>query len=372
MKLGVRYVCCMLLAALALWGTTGCGAGDPIAMSFGGAKVTKSMYAYWYSSYKNYLLNSLDGEDSVAYFALAGTKQGETIGDMYRERIDAMIKNNVASLYLYDQFNLQLSSSATTAVSQKISSEMAQAGGRAALNEKLAIMGLNTERYEKVLLAEEKIAQLYTYLYGDASQGISGAREISQEAYQTFYENNYVCVKHLLIRTHYKNIIDSDGYALTDEQGKPLTEPLSEAEQTAKEEKVAVVEKALAEGADFDALMEQYNEDSTAKTYQSGYLVASFSGFDKTFTSAALGLAEIGDTVRVETDAGVHFLQKCQLVDKPWQDSIYCTMLNRFIEYLQSDDFAAYTAQIISQIRENRSVLDYFNMEQANIAFFRT
>ena len=48
MKLGVRYVCCMLLAALALWGTTGCGAGDPIAMSFGGAKVTKSMYAYWY------------------------------------------------------------------------------------------------------------------------------------------------------------------------------------------------------------------------------------------------------------------------------------------------------------------------------------
>lgn len=361
-----------LLAAAMLCGAALCGCtGEQTALSYGGVHVTKSMVAYWYASYKNQLLESYNGQDSDAYFDAMLTS-GKSIGALFEERIAAMLKNNVASLYLFGQFGLALDSAEKNAVSQKLASEMQSAGGRAALNEKLGTMGLNISQYEKALLAEEKIAKLYTYLYGDADQGISGARTISQESYQRFYEENYVCVKQLLIRTQYKNRVGEDGYALTDENGKVLTEPLNEEEQAKKQEKVAQVQQKIDAGEDFDALMKEYNEDTGAKTYPQGYLVASFSGFDSTFTAAALGLQEIGDITRVETEAGVHFLKKCPLVEAPWNDSIYSTMLNRFRDYLESDDFASYTADVVANIRENTAVMNEFSVREVSIAFFRT
>lgn len=74
----------------------------------------------------------------------------------------------------------------------------------------------------------------------------------------------------------------------------------------------AVVDKAREEGADFDALMAEYNSDSaTGIAVERGYPVAEgVSGYVASFTEAAMALASIGDVSDlVESQYGYHILQ---------------------------------------------------------------
>ncbi len=88
----------------------------------------------------------------------------------------------------------------------------------------------------------------------------------------------------------------------------------AKANLTLAEEKKAKAEevyaKATAEGADFDALMSEYSEDTGLASYPDGYPVSSdTTEYVQQFTDAAMALANVGDISEiVETTYGYHIL----------------------------------------------------------------
>ena len=69
---------------------------------------------------------------------------------------------------------------------------------------------------------------------------------------------------------------------------------------------------ATAEGADFDALISEYNDDPGAFTYTDGYFISDSyaSNYVTEFSDAALALENVGDISGiVETDYGYHIIQ---------------------------------------------------------------
>lgn len=75
-----------------------------------------------------------------------------------------------------------------------------------------------------------------------------------------------------------------------------------------KEKADEVYAKATAEGADFDALVKEYSEDSMPET---GYAITQgFTDFVEPFTTAAMALEKAGDvTEPVRSDYGYHIIQ---------------------------------------------------------------
>ncbi|HWS30386.1 MAG TPA: peptidylprolyl isomerase [Clostridia bacterium] len=82
---------------------------------------------------------------------------------------------------------------------------------------------------------------------------------------------------------------------------------------------VAEIEQKLAEGADFDALIEEYNEDEgmSQDAYKNGYLLseANADKYYAEFSTAALAL-QVGEvSAPVTSTAGVHIIKKVAAVD---------------------------------------------------------
>ena len=91
-----------------------------------------------------------------------------------------------------------------------------------------------------------------------------------------------------------------DDAAAEEQRAAAMAELLQEAQ--------SIADRARS-GEDFDALIEQYNEDPGAAYYPDGYQVYEGASFDEAFLAAALGLANIGDiSDPVESSYGYHII----------------------------------------------------------------
>ena len=230
----IAAVClAVLMTALVL---TACAADTSApVMKYELTEVTENMYTYWMSAYKTYYLKLLGGEDTEDYLTSVITVQNDegaleetTVGDYLSARIAEIVESNCVSLYLFDYYKLELPTSTVNSVNEIVNAEIENAGGRKALNEALAPIGLNADTLREMYLADEKISYVYDYLYGDTLVGTTGAEPISNEQYTSFYEDNYVCVRHIYIRTADKNIVDEEGNATYDAEGNVITAELTE------------------------------------------------------------------------------------------------------------------------------------------------
>ena len=319
-------------------------------------EVTENMYTYWTSAYKSYYLKMLGGEDTDAFLTSAFTVQNDrgeleetTVGDYLGARIREIIESNCISLYLFDYYKLTLPASTTSSVNEIVNAEIENAGGRKALNEALAPIGLNTDMLREMYLADEKIAYVYDYLYGDTSTGTSGAEPISTAQYNAFYEENYVCVRHIYIRTADKNIVDAEGNATFDENGNVITAELT-AEEAAQ--KLALCDDLMARlnaGEDFLALEEEFSEDAGRYTLTEGYILSRTTALPDEFINAAFDM-EIGELRRVDASYATHLMLRCELPPMIWNETAYASMMGDFKEYVKSEVYAEKVAPMIAEI----------------------
>ena len=319
-------------------------------------EVTENMYTYWTSAYKSYYLKMLGGEDTDAFLTSAFTVQNDrgeleetTVGDYLGARIREIIESNCISLYLFDYYKLTLPASTTSSVNEIVNAEIENAGGRKALNEALAPIGLNTDMLREMYLADEKIAYVYDYLYGDTSTGTSGAEPISTAQYNAFYEENYVCVRHIYIRTADKNIVDAEGNATFDENGNVITAELT-AEEAAQ--KLALCDDLMARlnaGEDFLALEEEFSEDAGRYTLTEGYILSRTTALPDEFINAAFDM-EIGELRRVDASYATHLMLRCELPPMIWNETTYASMMGDFKEYVKSEVYAEKVAPMIAEI----------------------
>ena len=326
-------------------------------------EVTENMFTYWISAYKSYYLKMLGGEDTEEYLTSAFTVQNDrgeledtTVGDYLGARIREIIESNCISLYLFDYYKLSLPTSVTNSVSEIINAEIENAGGRKALNEALAPIGLNVDTLREMYLADEKIAHVYDYLYGDTSVGTSGAEAITTAQYNAFYEENYVCVRHIYIRTADKNIVDEEGNATYDENGNVITAELT-AEEAA--EKLALCDDLMARlnaGEDFLTLEAEYSEDAGRHTLTEGYIVSRTTALPDEFINAAFDM-EIGELRRVDASYATHIMLRCELPPMIWNETAYASMMGDFKEYVKSEVYAEKVAPMIEKITYDEDLM---------------
>lgn len=340
-------------------------------MTYRSASVSEAMYRYWMSAYKTYFLKALGGTDTEEFLntpwtieTADGGTTDTTVGQYIEDRILEIVKSNCISLYLFRSYGLSLSRSVKETVKSNVDSEIENAGGRKALNEALAPLGLNIDLLEEMYLTEEKVNTVYNYLYGETMQSSTGnlvlsngAEPITAEQYDAFYQAHYACVKHVYIRTADKNVLDADGNVRYDADGNVLTAALTDEE---KAEKLALCDKVMQEisnGARFDALIELYSEDAGRHTFPDGYIISRSTNLPEEFISNAFDM-EIGEIRRVDASYATHIMLRTELPAAGWQDSKYASMLSDFVEYVKSEVYAAKIAPMIEEIEYDTALME--------------
>lgn len=109
-------------------------------------------------------------------------------------------------------------------------------------------------------------------------------KEYTDEELKSYYEENYIRAKHILIAKNGENNAEA-------------------------RDKAATVLKSVNTGADFDKLMEKYNEDPGMKTQPDGYIFAHGEMVEE-FEKAAFELKEGKTGGIVETDFGYHIIKR--------------------------------------------------------------
>ena len=358
----IAAVClAVLMTALVL---TACAADTSApVMKYELTEVTENMYTYWMSAYKTYYLKLLGGEDTEDYLTSVitvqndeGTLQETTVGDYLSARIAEIVESNCVSLYLFDYYKLELPTSTVNSVNEIVNAEIENAGGRKALNEALAPIGLNADTLREMYLADEKISYVYDYLYGDTLVGTTGAEPISNEQYTSFYEDNYVCVRHIYIRTADKNIVDEEGNATYDAEGNVITAELTEEEAAAKLALCDDLEARLNAGEDFLTLEAEYSEDAGRHTLTEGYVLSRTTALPDEFIDAAFDM-DIGEIRRVDASYATHIMLRCELPAQIWTNTAYTSMMGDFKEYVKSEVYAEKVAPMIENITRDEDLM---------------
>ena len=372
-----RCLCAVLSVLMTLLLLCACAADTSApVMRYELTEVTENMYTYWISVYKSYYLKMLGGEDTENYLTSAFTVQNDrgeleetTVGAYLGERIRDIIDSNCISLYLFDYYKLSLPASVVSAVNETVNAEIENAGGRKALNEALAPIGLNADSLREMYLADEKISHVYEYLYGDAQLGTNGAEPITNEQYNNFYQENYACVRHIYIRTADKNIVDENGNAVLDEQGNVVTAELTAEEAAAKLALCGDLMARLNAGEDFKTLEAEYSEDAGRHTLTEGYVLSRTTALPDEFIDAAFDM-EIGELRRVDASYATHLMLRCELPPMIWNTPAYESLMGDFKEYVKSEVYAEKIAPMIEKISYDTDLLDKHTIYNTPITIY--
>ena len=365
MKTRIRVLSAVLLCILTLTFLPSCSADNTApVMTYGSAEISEAMYTYWMAAYKSYYLNYVLGIDDTREaldtdFETVdknGTAVTKTVAEALTEQITDVIETHCVSLALFDSLKLTLPKDVKNSVDLMISSEIENAGSRKALNESLAPLGINVNILREIYLAEQKVDYLYEYLYGNTELGTTGAEPISAERYQAFYEENYVCVKHIYIRTKDKNVTDADGNVQYDANGYVLTEELTEAESAAQYALIDEILAKLEAGEDFDALMQEYSADAGRTAFPDGYILCENSPMPAEFIDAAFQM-KVGETSLLDASYAAHIMRRTELPEAGWKLDAYTDMMSNFTERLKSEVFAEKVAPMIAEIERDEDLI---------------
>lgn len=313
-----------LLTVIMLFGLIGCGQSSATAISFGDVKISANMFCYWMSRYKAMFLYSYFGTTTDnAQLWTSELASGVTIGEFLESVAVSNIMSNAVCLGLFDDYGLKLTNEQQNQVDQYINSLVSSAGSKSALNSALSAYGVNADILKDIYLAEAKISALQEYLYGE--NGIEKATEAEIDEY---YKANYYRCKHILVRTDVKYELDENGDPIVDaESGSYKTVALTDEEKEAQLALAEDLEKRIAAGEDYDALVAQYSEDTGMLQFQDGYYITSSSTFLPSEIITAVMAMNPGDIKTVESSYGVSIVKRYELIDGAYNDENYAAYM---------------------------------------------
>lgn len=258
--------------------------------------ITQGIFDYELSFQKaNFLYNYFGTLNEDVPELWAEDAEGEEFGKYFLD----MVEDNCKKMLYYANYALEqgyeLSDEDIDIIEQGQDALIERFGSKEAYEEFLAEYGVSyDEIYEY-----SKLGMLYSAGY-DMTFGDKAPEMITDEELYTYYTENFATTKHVYINNYYTE----------DENGEVVE--ISESEAAQKTALMDTVEElARAEGADFEALVEQYNEDENSNVWSNGF----------TFTTGTFGLAEyedqtlydamqIGEIKRFEIDGIGIFLVK--------------------------------------------------------------
>lgn len=355
----------LALLITALLFVTGCSAivTNPVVAKVGDVEI---LYSQFYNLYSNYLtyyqygLISVEGDDPQA--------------ELKQMVFDALINSAIPVAQAHKE-GLTLDAEEETALAERVQAQLDEklAGYADKVDESitdeaaikaaemelfvayLADYDLTYDAYAKLVEQDEREIMLAEKLEAQAT----ASADVTEEEAKAWYDEQ--------LALQQLNYAKNPGDYYTDWQNAqysgtvgPLAVPegyfyvkhilvknAEEGEEKDVDAIVAEVQEKLAAGGDFDALIEEYNEDTgmEQEAYQNGYLLseANASQYYDEFSAAALAL-EVGEvSALVTSTAGVHIIKKVAAVDTTPRsfDSIKDQIIAQLLEAEQDELYSA-------------------------------
>ena len=341
-----RIISSLLLSAVILSVLCGCGnKKEPYVITCGEYGITEKQYNYWLAYYKTKFLNTFLQSGTVTESDYTedfwDTEISErSLYELTKEQAESYISDIVICLALYDEYKLGEIEGAEEqielSVDQFIEEDIKAAGSRSALNTHLSNYRLNINQLRDIYEIEIKRTMVEDYLYGEL-----GTDKVTDEDRDSYYKENYVRVKHVLINTKDKYVLDDDGERIMDPStGYYKTEKLTSEEIAAKTTLASdIFEKA--KNGDFEKLIEEYGEDEGMTYYTDGYFLTKSSPYEENFLNAAFDMKE-NEIKSVTSAYGIHIMKKYALEDGGYKKEI------------NKNFFAELDGEIISQKKKNK------------------
>ena len=243
-------------------------------MEYNGVKLTENMYYYWMSTFKRNILSSYSDAKDDASFWQAKYDENQTVEEYFTEIINQRIMNYLIAQSIFREQNLML----------------------------------NIDSLETIYTWEKRHDAVYDYFYGK-----NGTETVSDSQIIDYYEKNYSRIKYIVFYTT-KIKTDDKGNYVYDSDGQLVTEEMTEEELAATKKKIEECNEKLNNGASFDDMIKEYSDYNKIKEYPNGFYVSAneISTWGSGIVSGAV-TAKPGDVFRVDEEAAVYLVLKCEL-----------------------------------------------------------
>ena len=352
-----------LLMAVSLLASCGGKSYDETVMTYNGVEIKGYMYKYWLSTNKSYYVSPED--DTKEYWAQT-LGDGMTYETYLKGIIDNTVKTNAVLLSLFNEKGLSLTDEQTAEAEGFADDYLAAFGGdEKALNEKLAVYGLDYAKLKEVKVLEAKIQAAYDHLFGT-----SGSEAVTDEDLAAYYKNNYSRVKILIVNNVFEYVTDANGAIVYDTaSGDAQTKLLDDAKKTEKNNLAADIEKKIAAGEDFEALLAAHNDDVDAAYRPNGYYICpnDFAKFGADITNAAKELA-VGGTKKIEDETGIYFIKKYDLIENGFADATDAEQFANLYSYCLADAINGYMESYLANVTVDEKAASKYTVAGASVS----
>ena len=307
---------CLLLVTLC------CGCSpSPTAVQVGSRKVDASEYAF----YLYYNRTNSDAESGTVLYDDAATQTARELA------LDQIVTNEVVRLKC-EELDLELSEAQQTTLDLNKERLIESLGGKAAYLDYLEQTYLTDRAYDKFQSNTYYYDLLYTHM------ALENQADFTDEKLRQYFSEHYATVKYI-----YLGLLDENGE-------KPDRVTRDEILKTAQ----SIVEQARAEGADFDALMAQYNEDLSMPS--GGFAISEPEARSTDYLSSLFDLEENGVSDIIAMSDGYYILKRCPVsatyYDENQTDIYQAALDEKFAETLDGwkSEYTVTVEKIVDKI----------------------
>lgn len=332
---------------------------SPVVMSYGNRTVTADAYTYWMCTYKAYYLATYSDVKDTEEFWTSEIMEGITAEKLFSDMIAENVKLSLVSAALCDDLGLTVPDEYYSNLDAYITDliENYADGNKSMFNMALSEFGVNEKKLRELFATEQLSTTLFDHMYGEG-----GTETITDEMRDEYYRSGaYTRVQQIFINNAYVYEYDEDGNYVYDDDGNIMRSEMTGETLDQKNAAVDAVRVGIASGEDFDELYNKYSED---KSYPGGYYFTPTTDFIDSVVSAAFEL-EVGDTIRVESEYGTHFLKCLELDDKAWEKEANSDFFDKFETDLQSYLFRNYVLGFIDEVTVNEEELAKLDFKTA-------
>jgi foldase protein PrsA len=323
----------------------GCSGGtNEIVLKTPGYSIDKGTFNFYLISSIRGLMenNGISTIEEFDSYMIAGQKA-----------IDVAVENTFQSLMdlcavekEFDDLGMTLSAEDEQNVDDYLSQLQENIGGADAYREGLKSMGMTPESYRDYQISNLKASLVYDKYMGEGAETEVTEEQVKAdfEANKDYYIDNYVRVKHILAFTVNPSTL----------------EPLSDEEKTQAREKIERILEDVKNGADFDKLALEENEDTGASAFPDGYVFTK-GEMDPNFesTSFALQVGQVSDII--ESSWGYHIIKRYDLLEGTL---LYDTVKDKIEQNMKADIFNGLVSEWIAGMTFERneeavSAIDY-------------
>ena len=409
-----RFLIKLLSAALVLillfLTAVGCSSNGKALMELDGEELSINIFQLYLSRMKGTVSSSY-GSDSIkaSFWDTIMDTSGTTYNDYFKAQILEEAKLYLAAVYAFEEEGLELPDSTIDAIDKEIDEliENDANGSKDEFNAMLSKYGVNYKMLREAKIIEAKIAYLNDYLLG------TDGSKISPTLVEEYYQDNYARFKQVFIYTYAlvyetdengdevwydsadnkkisydktaerkkdengvevkdKNgdfiYVTEDGKIaydkknakrnpLFDENGNQRTRDYTEAELIQASDYAQLILEKCEENnfTLFDAMVENYSEDSGMTEYPDGYYITVDSDYNSKEVVEAVFDMDAGEIRRVNSKYGIHIVMRYEtdegaydnesnkdfFVDSQTGNYVFMSKLKNYVlaEYIKSKGY---------------------------------